>query len=106
LQGNDSLLKTVVEAAIEEIPRLMAAICQAITASDAAALRLAAHTLKGSLRYFGQTPAYEDSLRLEKMGQDHDLRGAAEVYQILELAMKRIFQCLQDYLQKRGKPDS
>ena len=106
MQGNDSLLKTVVEAALEEIPRLTAAICQAIASSDAAALRLSAHTLKGSLRYFGQSRVCEELLRLEKMGQDRDLRGAAEVYQILEPAMRRTTQCLQDYLQQRGTPDA
>ncbi|MCY2950484.1 MAG: response regulator [Planctomycetota bacterium] len=106
LQGNDSLLKTVVEAALEEIPRLMAAICQAIASSDAAALRLSAHTLKGSLRYFGQSRVCEELLRLEKMGQDRNLRGAAEVYQMLEPAMRRATQCLQDYLQQRGTPDA
>ena len=44
--------------------------------------------------------------RWERMGQDHDLRGAAEVYQILEPAMRRITQCLQDYLQQRGTPNA
>ena len=100
VQGNPQLLKTVVEAELEEIPRLMAAICKAIASSDAAALRLAAHTLKGSLRYFGKTVACEEVLRLEKMGQDGNLSEAGASLAVLEREILRINQVLQEHLQK------
>ena len=41
------------EAALEETPRLMAAMRQAVAQRDRTQLRLSAHTLKGSIRYFG-----------------------------------------------------
>jgi PAS domain S-box-containing protein len=100
LGGNLKLLKTVVEAALVEIPRLMKATSQAISSSDAAALRLAAHTLKGVLRYFGKTMAFEEVLRLERMGQDGSLAEAGASLATLESEILRIVQVLQKYLQR------
>ncbi len=100
VQGDPQLLKTVVEAELEEIPRLMAAISKAIASSDAAALRLAAHTLKGSLRYFGKTVACEEVFRLEKTGQDGNLSEAGASLAVLEREILRIIQVLQEHLQE------
>ncbi len=100
VRGNAQLLKTVVEAALEEIPRLMAAIRQAITNSDTTVLRLSAHTLKASLRYFGKSVAHEEVLRLERMGQDRNLAESQESLAALEPEIQRIIQVLQEYLQR------
>jgi len=99
VRGSTQHLKTVVEAALEEIPRLMAAIRQAITNSDTTVLRLSAHTLKASLRYFGKTVAYEEALRLERMGQDRNLAESQESLAALEPEILRIIRVLQEYLQ-------
>ena len=50
--GDSELLASVVEAFLQEAPQQMAAIYRAIDAADAKTLGRAAHTLKGSLRYF------------------------------------------------------
>ena len=47
---------------------LLAAIREAIAAGDRTALRLSAHTLKGSVHYFGATAVFELACRLERMG--------------------------------------
>ena len=52
-RGDRKLLGTIVAAALDELPRLLAAIREAIAAGDATGLRLSAHTLKGSVQYFG-----------------------------------------------------
>ena len=46
-----------------------AAIREAIAAGDATALRLAAHTLKGSVQYFGAARVLDLAYRLERMGR-------------------------------------
>ncbi len=102
VQGNQRLLKPVMEAALEETPRLLASIQQAITCNDATKLRLWAHTLKGSLRYFGKTPAFDEAYRLEKMGQSGDLREAAAAFQTLDVETGRVVRCLTDYLHRQG----
>jgi len=98
LKGDRDMLKIVVEAALVECPHQMAAIQQAIRERDASALRLAAHTLKGSIRYFGQTGAFEQAYRLEQMGRDSDLANAKHVFTTLEEEVRRLSDGLTEYL--------
>ncbi len=93
------LLKVVVEAFLDESPRLVSAIRQALADADPAALRIAAHTLKGSMRCFGGTGAYEHAFRLEKMGQGGNLENAEAAFADLEAEMARLVPALLDYVQ-------
>ena len=68
VRGDEHLLQTIVEVALGEVPRLVAEIHRAAAAGDAQSLRLAAHTLKGSVRYFQAEPVVEPAMRLEAMG--------------------------------------
>ena len=97
MKGDRDLLQVVVEAVLEEAPRLMEAIRGAIGAGDAEGLRLAAHTLKGSIRYFGEGPAYRLAYRLEMMGRDGQLEGAAGVLAVLAGEMEQLTSHLVDY---------
>ncbi|HUT94750.1 MAG TPA: response regulator [Thermoguttaceae bacterium] len=101
MKGDRELLDIVVQAALEEVPRLMEEIRQAIAAGDAAALRLAAHTLKGSIRYFGQGPAYQHAYRLEEMGRDGQLEDAGPTLAALEGDMEQLTSLLLDYGQPK-----
>jgi HPt (histidine-containing phosphotransfer) domain-containing protein len=89
----------MVEAAVEEIPRLMEAIRQAASSGDAAKLRLNAHTLKGSLRYFGARRAFERACELEVMGREGRLDRAGTVLAALEEAIPSISAALLRYIQ-------
>ena len=98
LKGDRELLKVVVETFLEESPRLLSTIRQALAGGDPSALRIAAHTLKGSMHYFGSTRAYERAFELEKMGQQGKLGDAAETLAALEAEMARLLPALLDYL--------
>jgi CheY-like chemotaxis protein len=98
VQDDPALLATIVAAALEEIPRLMAAIQRAVTSQSSSDLRLSAHTLKASLRYFGVTQAVEQAYRLELMGHQGDLRGAAKAIQLLHAQTQEVVRCLSEYL--------
>jgi CheY-like chemotaxis protein len=98
VEGDERLLRTLVEAALKEIPGLLAATVRAVAEADAPKLRLSAHTLRGSLRYFGETPAIVSLLQLEKMGQDGNLAGAAVTLAILQEEMAEITSAMQQYL--------
>jgi PAS domain S-box-containing protein len=98
VQGDQRLLRALVEAALKEIPGLLAGAAQAVAEADAANLRLSAHTLRGSLRYFGDTPAVEHLSRLETMGQDRNLAGAAATLATLQEEMAEITSAMQRYL--------
>ena len=98
VRGDDRLLETLVGTALHEIPALLAEIRRAAAAGDAKALRLAAHTLKGSVRYFGGQPVLEPVRRLEDMGQHDDLEGAGEVLPVLDQSAGQFMACLAERL--------
>ncbi len=99
VRGDARLRMIVAQAAVEEIPHLLSALHQAVTNEDAMALRLAAHTCKGSVRYFGTNPAFDHAYQLEMMGREGKLQGAREVLAVLEQELGRLEQVLQDFLQ-------
>jgi HPt (histidine-containing phosphotransfer) domain-containing protein len=72
----------------------LAAIREAIVAGNPTALRLAAHTLKGSVQYFGATRVFDLACRLERMGQEGDLRAAAAALDCLETELPRFTDLL------------
>ncbi len=105
VKGDPELLKVVVDAVLEEAPRLLAEMRQAIAAGNAAALRLSAHTLKGSIRYFGPSPAYQRASRLEAMGREGRLENAEEVLTALEGEMAQLTATLLQYGRQNDAAD-
>jgi len=97
VRGDGHLLRELAEVFLEESPGLMKAIREAVEAEDAAALRRSAHTLKGSVYYFGLSRARELALALEKMAQDGNLEKAEETLVALEGEMERLAPVLQSY---------
>ncbi len=75
VQGDRSLLKELIQAFLEECPGLIEDISGAIDRRDGDALRLSAHRLKGSMRYFGATRAFDQAYILESLGRDGSLDG-------------------------------
>ena len=73
--GDRKLLGTIVAAALEELPRLLAAIREAVAAANHTALRLSAHTLKGSVQYFGASRAYRARLAAGTPGTGRQFGG-------------------------------
>jgi CheY-like chemotaxis protein len=98
VRGDQRLLKTLVEAALEDCRQQMPAIERAIADGDRTALRLAAHTLKGAIRYFGQSRAFEHALRLEQLARENDLEEARQVAVVLEPELRRLTEDLSQYL--------
>jgi HPt (histidine-containing phosphotransfer) domain-containing protein len=96
--GSPQIVRVVVEAALEECPRLAAAVRAAIDTRDAAQLRLAAHTLKGSLRYFGETPAFTEAEGLEKMGFAASFDDAPAACDRLDAALADAVRSMYDYV--------
>ena len=97
VMGDRELLDTVVEAALEEVPCLMARLGEAIAQGDAAALRLAAHTLEGSLRYFGKTPVFDHAIHLEQLAKDQNLAAARSLWTELQGEVAEVLQLLHNY---------
>ena len=99
VKGDRELLRVVVETFLDESPRLVSAIRQAIAEGNPSGLRIAAHTLKGSMRYFGSSEAFERAFLLEKMGQVGNLENTEALVAALEAEMARLIPALLDYIQ-------
>ena len=78
--GNEALARRLAELFLEQCPRLMAGIRDAMARRDAVALGAAAHKLKGSVANFRAARAVEAATTLETMARNGDLAGAEDAY--------------------------
>ena len=97
VRGDRELLRSMARAFLEELPRLMATMRQAVAHQDRAALRLAAHTLKGSTHYFGAHRAFESAFRLETMAREGDFADAERCVAALEAEMVQLTPAVSRY---------
>jgi len=74
--GDATLVRDLARLLVETTPDQVDAVQTAVGAGDSAALRAAAHKLRGSLVAFGVPDAVEAARRLEAMGAAGDLAGA------------------------------
>jgi CheY-like chemotaxis protein len=92
--GDRDLLRELTGLFPEECARLLSEIRSAVARGDAGRLRNAAHTLKGSLGTFGARAACAAALRLETMGRQGDLHGAAAACAALDREIARLLPAL------------
>jgi len=102
--GDHALLRDIVEAFLEEQPRRLAEIRRGIDQPDFELLNRAAHTVKGSMRYFSAQGVYERALALEQMGAGQTVEGAEREVQLLEQELEKLLPHLLDYVQGKGGP--
>ena len=101
------LLLELIEIFFEEYPKLIAGIQSAIDSEAFVELRRFAHTLKGCLRYFGETQAGHLSLELELMGCDRQIERATEVLRDLQTEMDSLLPELTAYItSQRSETDA
>lgn len=91
LAGDEDLFWELCAIFLEESPKLLLQMRQAITHSDTDGLRRAAHSLKGELGYLGARIGCEISQKLEDMGHEKKLAGAAEVLTLLERELSDLY---------------
>jgi HPt (histidine-containing phosphotransfer) domain-containing protein len=89
--GDQELLKEIANLFLEDAPRLLDLVREAIDAGDALGLQRAAHSLKGSVANFGPQEAVDAAYQLEKMGADGKLEGASDAFTILESELQKVF---------------
>lgn len=97
LAGRASLLETVVKAFVAEEPVLLRDLSDALERGDAASLARAAHTMRGTLSYFDVQRPMELAGRLEQMGRDSELGGAAETLDELQAELERLVPHLESF---------
>ncbi len=90
VDGNMEDLKDLLITFIENTDQMMAKIGNAVENMDCAALRESAHSLKGTVGFFGAQQAREAALQLEMMGRNGETKDIQKVWSILQSDMQNL----------------
>ncbi len=102
--GDHGLLRDIVQAFLEEYQQRIDEIRKAIDTADFELLNRAAHTIKGSMRYFSAQAVFDRAFALEQLGAQKTLEGAEEVFGLLKQELAKLVPHLINYVQGRGGP--
>jgi two-component system sensor histidine kinase/response regulator len=72
MDGDESLLQTIVGLCIEDLPRHAMSLRESIHQNDAKKLEITAHTIKGMAKQFGGHTAGDIAFQLEQKGKKND----------------------------------
>ncbi len=106
VRGDQKLLRSIVAAFVDECPTVLANLREAVAAADPKGIRLAAHTLKGGIRYFGAKAAFDRALELENIGKSGTADGAPAVLDVLEQELSRVLPPLRQFIGAEGASPS
>jgi HPt (histidine-containing phosphotransfer) domain-containing protein len=95
LGGDEKLLREVIEIFIEQAPRHVQTLRQALADGDTEAVANAAHSLKGELGYFGIEDVLHKARELERLGREHGLAEAEEIFAFFETDMDKLVATLR-----------
>jgi len=102
VDGDRELLKEVADIFLEDTPRLLADLRNAIIRGDARALERTAHSLKGSVGNFGARRASEAAGALEQMGRQGDFVRAQESFAQLDHQLGLLGPALEALLKEKA----
>jgi len=88
--GDTELLGEVIELFMEDSPRMLSSVRDAVSSENAGEVERAAHSLKGALLNMAADAAAAIALQLEKMGREKELVDTASVVADLEREMGRL----------------
>jgi HPt (histidine-containing phosphotransfer) domain-containing protein len=85
--GDIELLKEIATLFLDDYPKSLIDLHEAVKTGDAKRVERAAHGLKGSVSNFAARPAVDAALQLETMGRAQQLTEVEHVLRSLELAL-------------------
>jgi signal transduction histidine kinase/CheY-like chemotaxis protein len=98
LDGDKQLLHEILQIFLEESPRQLADLKQAVTEANADLLEKTAHRLKGELSYLGMPTVSQKANQLEQMGRECDLNHSAEVFAEFETEVSAVSESMRRML--------
>ncbi len=96
--GSSDLLCELIEIFFDEHPKLTTGIRESLDSGQLVDLRRFAHTMKGCLRYFGDTRAGELSLELEAMARDKEIEQAEDIFTELKSELDSLLPELKAFV--------
>ena len=98
VDGDEPLLRELIQIFLDEIPQQMANLQVAIEVSDFDKVERAAHRLNGELRCLGLTDAAENARELERLGEERAIQPAAKVFAMFSEQLSAISAAMRDTL--------
>jgi two-component system sensor histidine kinase/response regulator len=96
LGGDENLLQDLCHIFLEESPKLLQKLRQALANGEPGEVMRTAHSLKGELLYLGVPEASQAARQLEDMGHEKDLARAGEVLARLEREVAGLHSTLKN----------
>ena len=96
LDNDPQLLREVIGIFLADCPGKLAELRAAIIAGDPDRIANSSHSLRGSVATFGAQKAVEVAQKLESMGRQGQLQGAAEAFSVLEREMALVTSALAE----------
>jgi len=96
LNGDEELLADLMETFLDDVPRQISALQEAIEKDDAPGVRLRAHTIKGASANFGVPGLRSAAARLEEATQAGNLSGVLEGLQRIRKELETFKRVVQD----------
>lgn len=94
--GDAALLGAMAALFLDECPRHLAGIRQAVASNDATGLESTAHALRGSVSNFTAHRASQSALKLELMGRDGSFTGSEQALGELEAEIEHLRPVLEE----------
>lgn len=95
VEGDRTLLSELVRIFLDESPRELHALREAIARGECEVIHRVAHTLKGELSYMGIVEAARVAKELEQAGKEQDLTRAKELLSQITVHISAVTQTMQ-----------
>ncbi len=99
-ENSSDVIVNLIELFLKEAPQQIEKIKLAVASSNNKELYSSAHSLKGNSAALGAKEFPEICQRLERMGRQQNLEGAAEVLTEVQVAFERMTKAFEEVLQK------
>jgi two-component system, sensor histidine kinase and response regulator len=96
--GDEEFLRELASLFLDDYPRVLEELKNAITARSAAHIEHHAHSLKGSVSNFGAPEVVAAALALEQQGRNQALAETPAALKVLEAALARLKPELESLL--------
>ncbi len=103
LDGDEELLYELVGIFLEEAPKLVERLGEAMAGGDAESVAATAHSLKGALGNLAARPALEETLNLESAARDGDLTAAGRRWGKLRARLDELLEALASFARQAAR---
>ena len=97
LMGNQQLARRILRGFVEDMPRQIARLAQAVSEGDAGRVRLVAHSIKGAASSVCGLEVQEVARNLEQMGRSGDLTAVAAALAELSASFERVRPVMESF---------